>query len=466
LTTERWPETYVVATPFPPDDRSVGYERGTSISKAWENATTDAALETADYILKNLRTMAQVTDNAPDRRERLQEFCHKFAERAFRRPLTDEQKQLYVDQHFAGDVDSDTAVRRVVLLVLKSPRFLYYEVKPDSSSPFDVAERLAFYLWDSLPDAELYKAATQGQLATREQVAQQAERMMGDWRARAKLREFMTQWLRIDMLEDVAKDPQQYADFTPELVSDLRTSLDLFVDDVLWSENADFRQLLVSDEAWLNGRLAKFYGVDLPADAPFAKVKFEPERRSGVLSHPFLLSGFAYTSASSPIHRGVFIARSVLGRSLKPPPEAVSPLAPDLHPDLTTRERVTLQTKATMCMSCHNLINPLGFTLESFDAVGRYRQEEKGKPIDASGGYLTRTGDDVKFSGARELGVYLAQSEETHTAFTNQLFHYLVKQPIRALPPAEVTALQVSLAKNGFHVRRLMVNIVVTAALR
>ena len=158
----------------------------------------------------------------------------------------------------------------------------------------------------------------------------------------------------------------------------------------------------------------------------------EPRERAGVLTHPYLMASFAYTASSSPIHRGVFIARSVLGRVLRPPPEAVAPLAPDLHPDLTTRQRVTLQTKPESCQSCHGMINPLGFTLEHFDAVGRYRNEEKGRPIDATGSYETRAGEMVKFDGVRDLAAFLAGSEETHTAFVQQLFHYLVKQPVRA----------------------------------
>src|SRR5207253_383016 len=129
----------------------------------------------------------------------------------------------------------------------------------------------------------------------------------------------------------------------------------------------------------LNGRLAQLYGGDLPADAPFRKVAPRSGERAGVLTHPYLLAKFAYTSTSSPIHRGVFLARNVLGVSLRPPPDAFTPLAPDLHPNLNTRERITLQTSPTTCTSCHNVINPLGFTLEHYDAIGRFRDREKGK---------------------------------------------------------------------------------------
>src|SRR5262249_49942806 len=149
-----------------------------------------------------------------------------------------------------------------------------------------------------------------------------------------------------------------------------------FVEDVVWDGDSDFRRLLLSDELFLNGRLAKFYGVSLPEDAPFTKVKLDPGQRAGVLTHPYLIAAFAYTGASSPIHRGVFLARNVLGVTLRPPEDAFTPLAESLHPDLTTRERVSLQTKPAGCQVCHGTINALGFTLEHFDAVGRFRDKD------------------------------------------------------------------------------------------
>jgi hypothetical protein len=208
------------------------------------------------------------------------------------------------------------------------------------------------------------------------------------------------------------------------------------------------------------------YGVDMPNEHPFEKIALQPDQRSGLISHPYLLAAFAYTATSSPIHRGVFISRSLLGRTLRPPPEAVAPLAPDLHANLTTRERVALQTKAEACMSCHSMINPLGFTLEHFDALGRYRDAEKDRPVDALGSYITRSGEEAKFSGAKELAKFLANSEETHTALVNQLFHYTVKQPIRAYGPEQLPTLRRSLVENQFNLRKLMVEIVAASALQ
>jgi cytochrome c553 len=488
LSPGRAPEAFAVATPFPPDDRSLGWERGNTVSKAWDQAVTDAAIETAGYVAAHLDELAGISAKAPrpgsgsgnpseinldglvgpmlpapDRVEKLRDFCRRFAERAYRRPLSDDQKRL-IDHQFDAAKDADAAVKRVVLLVLLSPRFLYREVGggPDG---YDVASRLSFALWDSLPDDELLKAAADGKLASREQVARKAERMLADPRAKAKLREFLHVWLKVDNNPDLAKDPKRLPGFDPAVAADLRASLDLFLDDVLSPGRSDFRRLLLADDLYLNGRLAKFYGADLPADAPFTKVKLNPDYRAGVLTHPYLMAAFAYTGSTSPIHRGVFLARGVLGRSLRPPPEAFVPLPEGQHPDLSTRERVALQTRPQACQGCHGMINPLGFTLEHFDAVGRYREEDNGKPVDASGEYLTEAGAVVKLDGARQLGKFLADSPEVQAAFAEKLFHHLAQQPAQAYGPKTLADLRATFTRTGFDIRKLAVEVAVTAAL-
>src|SRR5262249_43739143 len=247
---------------------------------------------------------------------------------------------------------------------------------------------------------------------------------------------------------------------------DLRTSLELFLDDVVWSEASDFRQLFLSDEVFLNGRLAKFYGTEPPAGGEFKKMKLDAGRRAGVLSHPYLMAPVAHGSGTSPIHRGVRLARGVLGVSLRPPPEAVAPLSPDLHPSLTTRERVALQTRATNCMTCHGIINPLGFSMEHFDAVGRYRDKDNGKPVDATASYQARDGKTVRVNGVRELAAFLAGSPEAHAAFVEQLFHHLVQQPAQAYGPNTLDDLRRSFEANKFNIRKLAIEVMTAAALR
>src|SRR5262249_40440799 len=153
-----------------------------------------------------------------------------------------------------------SALKRTVILVLKSPRFLYREIDGRELDGYDVASRISFGLWDSLPDSLLLESAAAGQLTTREELARQAQRMASDLRTRSKLREFLLQWLKVDAASEIAKDPKQFARFNEEVVSDLRTSLDLFLGDVIRSESSDFRELLRADYVYLNGRLSPFYG--------------------------------------------------------------------------------------------------------------------------------------------------------------------------------------------------------------
>jgi mono/diheme cytochrome c family protein len=460
------PEAFVSTTPFPPDDRSMGYERGNSISKAWDEATTEAAFEATTYIVTHLAELSGAANNAPDRAAKVQEFCKQFVARALRRPLTPEETAFYVGRQFARTPDVEMAVKRVLLLTLKSPQFLYREIGAGKPNAFDVASRLSFGLWDSPPDAELLKAAEEGKLVTREQVATQAERMTQDPRTWFKLREFLLLWLKVDAYPDLAKNAKRYPDFDAAVANDLRTSFELFLEQTAWGNKSDFRELLLTDKFALNGRLAKVYGAKMAADAPFQTVALEPNERAGVLSHPYLLASFAYLDASSPIHRGVLVARNLLGRQLQPPPQAFTPLAADLHPKLTTRQRVILQTKPAACDSCHGMINPLGFAMERFDAIGRIREMENGTPVDASGSYTARNGKKISFGGAKDLARFLANSDETHAAFVEKLFQFLTKQPVRAYGAQTLPNLQRAFVSNGFNIRRTMVEMMATSVLQ
>lgn len=461
------PSMLVINTPFPPDDSSMGYERGTSVSQAWHEASTHAAIEVANFVVTELGRLAKVKEDDPQRAEGIRKFCHQLVERAFRRPLTDEQKHFFVDVHFEGRENLEDAVKRVVLLALTSPRFLYTEMGKQDLDDYDVASRLAFGLWDSLPDATLLRAAADGQLRTPEQVASQARRMLQDHRARSKLRHFFHHWLQVHRAEDISKDPELFPDYEPAILADAMTSLDLLLEHVAWSPESDFRQLLLTSDMFVNPRLASFYGLPVEPDLDgFVRVACDPQQQAGVLTHPFLMTGFAYVRVSSPIHRGVFLLRGVLGRALRPPPVAVAPEDETLSPSLTTRERVTIQTRSEACQACHSMINPLGFSLEHYDAVGRFRTTERGQPIDASGSYRPVEGDMAEFVGARQLAQYLAHSDEVARSFAQQLFHHLAKQPVLAYSSTDLDELTNRFVDSGYHIQKLMVSIMAATALQ
>src|SRR5688572_3804368 len=436
--------TYVVATRFPADDSSLGYERSGAVSKEWEEATTSAAFEIANHVVKHLDRLASTDSklDATERARQLEPFCEAFVTAAFRRPLTATEKRRYITERFKSAPDPETAVKRSVLLALKSPQFLYVELpagRPDSDR---MASRLSFAMWDSAPDAELTRAARDRRLLTRQDVAAQASRMLDDPRTRAKLRAFFHHWLQMRYIEDVQKDPALYPDFTPEIIDDLRTSLNLFLDEVVWSDASDFRELLRSNQLMVNDRLASFYGLPAPAAGEFARVAADPAERSGVLTHPYLLAAFAYKNSTSPIHRGVFLTRNIVGRSLKSPPNAVAFNDAEFTPDLTMREKVARLTRSESCQGCHAVINPLGFSLEWYDAVGRFRKEENGRAIHALSDYITDENQTVRLGGARDVAEFAIASERANDAFIEQLFHHAIKQPINAYGPATAEKLR------------------------
>lgn len=454
-------ETMVVNTPFPADDRSAGYERGTAVSPEWLEAVTDAAMETADYVTGHLNDLAKVKkEDSPGAREKkIRDFAMDFVERAWRCDFPGERRAELAEQLLG----KGGSVKRLVCFALSSPRFLY----PAATEPegdWAVASRLALALWDSVPDQRLRDAARQGHLSTREEVAKEAWRMIHDARARAKLNGFFEHWLELDRAAQVSKDRKRFPQFSPGVLADLRTSLDLFLEDVVWSEASDYRRLLLDDGLFLNRRLAEIYGAPAPDDG-FARISLPAQGRAGVVTHPYLLTSFAYHDNTSPIHRGVFLTRHIVGMRLKPPPEAIKFEDSRFDPHLTMREKVTELTRNQSCMGCHATINPLGFSLEHFDAIGRWRAREKEKPIVSKGEFIDSTGTEVKLSGARDLAVYAAESPVAQAGFVAQLFDHVAKQPVEAYGPETLDRLWVSFTRSGFKIRDLLVEMAVTQAL-
>ena len=457
--------TLVITTKFPPDDSSAGYERGVSVSKAWDEAATQAAIEVANYVANHLDRLSKSKPNDTNRVAKVEAFCGEFVETAFRRPMTETQKHLFVESQFKKGGKAEDAVKRVVLLALKSPRFLYLGLQETNPDEFEVAERLSFGLWDSLPDRDLLKAASEGRLHTRDQVVEQSDRMLGDARARAQVQYFLRHWLQMDRVENLSKDDKLFPGFTPEIIADLRTSLNVFLENAVWNDPSDYRQLLLADYLYVNNRLAKFYGVETNAADDFVKVDLDPKERSGVVTHPYLLAAFSYQRSTSPIHRGVFLTRNIVGRALKPPPMAMTFKDADFEPNLTMREKVAQLTRSQACQACHSVINPLGFSLEQYDAVGRFRTREGERPIDAVSDYTTNEGEKVRLTGARDLAQFAAGSEQAQIAFIEQLFNQIVKQPMLAYGPDVLNHLRQSFVGSGFNVKKLLVEIATVSAL-
>jgi len=454
---------HVVSVSMPPDDGSIGYERGSSVSREWTEAVAKGALQVSAQVGPHLFALAGTKADAPDRAEKLKAFSLRFAQLAYRRPLNDEQK-ADLAAIYAADVAPEIAAKRAFIFTLSNPAFLYPGVGPQDD--YAVASRLALALWDSVPDATLLRAAAAGQLKTDAQVRAQAQRMMKDARAKSKLRDFLHDWLHVEEGTEIAKDQKEYPGFDQAVVMDLRTSLDLFAESIVWSEKSDYRQLLLGDTILMNERLARFYGQKVEPGAGFQPVKMDAADRAGVLTHPYVLATFSYTKSTSPIHRGVFLTRNILGRMLKPPPMAIAFMDDKFDPSFTMREKVTELTSKPACMSCHVTINPLGFSFERFDAVGRLRATDNKKPVDPVSDYTAADGTVLKLTGARDVGVHAAESQAGQAGFVRNLFHSLVKQPPAAYSPELVGQLTEKFRADNFHVRNLAVEVAVVAALR
>jgi len=466
------PGTFALQSILPPDDRSYGFERGVAINRQWDDSTTSAAIEFAEIASNELwpSYRHKHREDSNENRSQLKGFLSEIVETAFRNPLDDELRRVYIDNQVDQTEDDLDAIKRVLLISLKSPRFLYPQTDTEHSLSRQVASRLALTLYDSLPSDEwLVRAADEDQLKIRDQVRAAAQRMLNDYRAQAKVREMLHEWLNLAHITDISKNAENYAGFNPELVSDLKASLNAFLDEVTWSEPSDYRQFFKADWSFTTSRMAEFYGEawSPTGDAAIGlqRTASDARLRHGLLTHPYLMSGLAYHDSTSPIHRGVFLIRYILGRTLRPPNEAFSPLSPDLHPDLTTRQRVALQTSPDNCQVCHSKINALGFALENFDAVGRYRDVEKNKPIDSSGSYIARDEQTARFQGTAELADYLANSPDAHRAFVNRAFQHFVKQPAAAYGAGTLDELTSKFVKSGYNVKELIIEIAVVAAM-
>lgn len=470
----RIPPAFALQAVLPPDDRSYGFERGIAINREWDESTTAVAIEFAEVAFEELwpsfrsRNRRESNEN----RQLLKRFLSEIVAVAFRGRLDDVLRKNFIDRHVDIEQDDREAIKRVLLLALKSPRFLYPTLDAHSSPSQRAANRLTLVLYDSLAnDQELENLIERGEFTSEAAIRKYVEEHIGDFRVRAKTRTFLNEWMNLSDAAEITKNQEHFPQFNKELLNDMKRSLAKFLDAVVWEGSSDFREFFIADWSYSTQRMGEFLGDpwkrpaegsgtrnDLFKTGEFGKEHF------GLVTHPYLLSRLAYHDSTSPIHRGVFLIRHVLGRTLRPPNEAFTPLSPDLHPDLTTRERIELQTSPESCQVCHSKINGLGYSLENFDAAGRFRDVEKKKPIDSTGSYTTRAGKEVTFTGPRELAEFLVDSDDVHDAFVSKAFQHFVKQPPAAYAPDQLERLTEKFRESDFNIRKLIVEIAVVAA--
>jgi hypothetical protein len=318
--------------------------------------------------------------------------------RAYRRPVTDADLQgplaRYREARAEGDFDA--GIEMAVSSVLVSPHFLFrVEHEPAGVPPgrpyrvsdLDLASRLSFFLWSSLPDDELLDAAIAGTLHQPPVLERHVRRMLADERSRALVTNFAAQWLHLRNLDSITPDMRLFPDFDDNLRQAFRQETELLVDSVL-REDRSVLDLLRADYTFLNERLAKHYGIPNVYGSRFRRIALTEDRwRGGLLRQGSILTVTSYATRTSPVLRGKWILDNILGVPPPPPPPDVPALKDNtVDGSLSGRQRLAEHRSNRVCAGCHNLIDPVGLSLEKFDAVGRRRQIEDGAPVDASGG--------------------------------------------------------------------------------
>ena len=448
LFTQVVPPSFVAQQNLPPDDASHGYDRGIRVDSSWDEAITFAALEAAKYAGKKFAGQMINHIKADDKKkEKVVAMTEKFVRLAFREKLSDEELNEYVHSKFTDSVPWQASVEKVVLRTLKSPRFLYPELQTfakKDADPYVLTAKLALYLWDSIPGISIHQRIDRGHLSSPKQAQDLAKIMLKDPRSAAKFNDFMIEWLDMRNKELPSLSKKLYPDFSPVLALDLRRSLMIWVEKNIWKGKGTWQSFLSMDKIHLNQRMADFYGIEFPRDQKyrgFVEAESAIFNRQGLHTHPYVLASHSYPEESSPIHRGIFTSRRILGRSLRPPAEAVSFSNADFDPSWTMRQKVEELTKSANCMSCHDLINPTGFLLEGYDASGKNRSLILGKPIDLKVEYLDSSGIDWEFNQPKDLLEHALNSSSPSKSFVNELLKYLAKQPTASFDKVETTEL-------------------------
>ena len=340
---------------------------------------------------------AAKSDEKPDYATCARRILARFARRAFRRPILEDELERLVDLVSsaieAGDSFAD-AVRLALKAILVSPHFIFkVELDPASDVPgavpvgdYELASRLSYFLWSSMPDEELFLAAEAGRLRDENELRAQVLRMLADARSRALIENFFGQWLQTRRLSAAAPDPELFPEVDAELLQAMRQETELFAATIL-REDRSLLDLIDADFTYLNERLARHYGIDGVAGEDFRRVPLRKNDRGGILTQASILTLTSSPTRTSPVARGKWILEQILGTPPPPPPPNVENLDESREAVLTgsLRERMERHRADPKCANCHAEMDALGFALENFDAVGAWRQFDGKFLIDASG---------------------------------------------------------------------------------
>ncbi len=411
------------------------------------------------------------------------EFVRTFGEKAFRRPLSDSEVRLYSGLFLeeAGRTRNfDDGASMVVEVMLQSPHFLF-RVERRARSPdaqFEIANRLSYFLWDTMPSDDLLRAAERGELATGKQIEAAARRMLADPRARDAMDEFLAQWMRFDRVLEATRDRRRFREFNAEVAAAMVEETRRLFNHLVWRDQ-NFMEFFTASYTFVNPVLARLYGLPVP-DEEFAKVEYPADSgRSGVLGHGSFLVLTSKPAETSPTARGLFVRNHFLGQEIPPPPAGVNTVLPNLTEDtpMTNRQRLGVHLNSESCAGCHRLIDPIGLGFEQYNAIGAFQKkmvlqfsgargdEGRGRrttikelDLDPSG-YIQGI-EGSEFSTPRELGRLLAESKTCQKAIVKQLFRYAFGRQETVNDQLLIEALLVKFRDSGFRFRELMVALV------
>jgi hypothetical protein len=390
----------------------------------------------------------------------------KLARRAFRRPVTeaDLHPLLAFYQRGRQEGDFDRGIQKALEAMLVSPDFLFrVEVDPRNTAPgavyrlneFELASRLSFFLWSSIPDEQLLDLAQQGKLKDPVILQREVGRLLDDQRAQALVSNFAGQWLQLRNLEAARPDPDVFPNFDEGLRQAFRRETELFFESIL-RENRSVLDLLTANYTFLNQRLAEHYGVPGIYGSQFRRVTLADPNRGGLLGQGSILTVTSYPNRTSVVQRGKWILENLLGAPPPPPP----PDIPDLKPHgkdgqlLSMREQLNLHRANPVCASCHARMDPIGFALENYDGIGRWRAKDAGIPIDASG----KLPDGTVFNGPNELKRVLltGHRDEFVATVTEKLLTYALGRGLEAADAPTIRAIMRETAPSDYRMSALI----------
>ncbi|OYP29950.1 DUF1592 domain-containing protein [Rhodopirellula sp. MGV] len=405
-------------------------------------------------------------------RETAEKNLREFMPQVFRGPVTDEEIKPYaelVEQATRERESFYVGMRRALTAMLVSPRFLFRAELPDEDaqpnefgdyqlSQIQLATRLSYFLWSSTPDQTLLDLANAGKLEG-DEVYTQVARLLADERGGALAKNFAAQWLGLRNLNGHEADEQRFPMFDDELKRSMSRETEMLFMHVI-RENLPVSEFLTADYSFVNSPLAKLYGLELPADSSdhieFAKVSLADTPRRGLLSHASVLTLTSMPTRTSPVLRGKWILENILGIKAPDPPAGVPELeeSGDAAANASLREQLELHRQSASCASCHRVMDQLGFGLDDFDAIGRYRTEDGGHPIDASGAMP----DGRSFNGGAELSKMLGDTEIEALArtMTERLLTFAIGRELTPDDRCTIDEVIETTRPNGFRLADLV----------